>query len=163
MIVATTGDQTAQQIYLPWRGRLYLPAPEAPQLLRARTLAEAKALLRDEHRTPPGPLPAWPTHPRNLAALLRDYKPVELGAPAGSVALPQARGAAAQLAEPLTARERDVLALLAAGLSNNEIGARLHLTPGTVKWHAHNLYGKLGAGRRTQAVARAYDLGLLDG
>lgn len=65
------------------------------------------------------------------------------------------------LVEPLTAREMEVLQLLADGLSNREIADRLVVTVGTVKWHAHNIYGKLDAQNRTQAAARARELDLL--
>jgi LuxR family maltose regulon positive regulatory protein len=66
------------------------------------------------------------------------------------------------LPEPLTPREEEVLALLAAGLTNREIGEQLVISPQTVKKHAGNIYGKLGAGNRTEAVARARELNLLD-
>jgi LuxR family maltose regulon positive regulatory protein len=65
------------------------------------------------------------------------------------------------LVEPLSDRELEVLRLIAAGLSNREIAQRLVITPGTAKWHANNIYGKLGVHSRTQAVARARELGLL--
>jgi LuxR family transcriptional regulator, maltose regulon positive regulatory protein len=65
------------------------------------------------------------------------------------------------LLEPLTAREQDVLELLAAGLSNAEIAAQLILTVGTVKTHIKSIYGKLGAHSRTQAIVRAREAGLL--
>ncbi|MBN1658953.1 MAG: helix-turn-helix transcriptional regulator, partial [Anaerolineae bacterium] len=67
---------------------------------------------------------------------------------------------ASPLVEPLTAREREILALIAEGLSNKEIAQKLVLTTGTVKAHAHSIYGKLGVSGRTQAVARARELGL---
>ena len=66
------------------------------------------------------------------------------------------------LPEPLTARERQVLELLAAGLTNREIGESLVISPGTVKKHAANIYGKLGVHGRTEAAARTRELGLLD-
>lgn len=65
------------------------------------------------------------------------------------------------LVEPLSERELEVLGLIAAGLSNREIAERLFITVGTVKRHAHNLYGKLQVGNRTEAVARARALKLL--
>lgn len=67
----------------------------------------------------------------------------------------------AALVEPLSEREREVLALLAAGRPNKEIAARLVVTVGTVKTHTNNIYRKLGARNRTEAVAMARDLDLL--
>ncbi len=55
----------------------------------------------------------------------------------------------------LTVRERDILRLLADGLSNEEIGARLFISPETVRTHVRKAMTKLGADTRTQAVARA--------
>jgi len=65
------------------------------------------------------------------------------------------------LIEPLSDRELEVLQLVADGLSNREIGARLYLALSTVKGHNRNIYGKLGVKRRTEAVARARELGLI--
>ncbi|WP_392749065.1 response regulator [Streptomyces sp. LN590] len=61
----------------------------------------------------------------------------------------------------LTRRETEVLALVAAGLSNQAIGNRLHLTEGTVKSHLARIYVKLGVDSRTAAVATATELGLI--
>ncbi|HZU00761.1 MAG TPA: LuxR C-terminal-related transcriptional regulator, partial [Ktedonobacteraceae bacterium] len=69
--------------------------------------------------------------------------------------------AAASLLEPLSIREQEVLELLAAGMSNQEIARRLVVTEGTVKTHIKSIYGKLGVHSRTQAVARARALNLL--
>ena len=63
------------------------------------------------------------------------------------------------IAEPLTAREMDVLMLLREPLSNKEIASQLYLSPSTVKRHTINLYGKLGVHSRREAVAAAIDLG----
>jgi LuxR family transcriptional regulator, maltose regulon positive regulatory protein len=64
-------------------------------------------------------------------------------------------------AEPLTAREVEVLRLLAAGLSNAAIADRLVVSVGTVKSHLKHIYGKLGVQSRTQAVAQARHTNLL--
>ncbi|MEP6882798.1 MAG: response regulator transcription factor [Dokdonella sp.] len=61
----------------------------------------------------------------------------------------------------ISARELDVLKELAAGHSNKEIAAQLHVSPNTVKTHVANLFEKLGARRRTDAIHRARDLGIL--
>lgn len=63
--------------------------------------------------------------------------------------------------EPLSDRERDVLRLLAAGLTNREIGDDLFISPETVKKHVGAIIGKLGVANRTEAAARARDLDLL--
>jgi LuxR family maltose regulon positive regulatory protein len=65
------------------------------------------------------------------------------------------------LTEPLTKREHEILALLAAGLTNQEIADQLVISPQTVKKHTGNIYGKLGARNRTEAVTLARDLDLL--
>ncbi|HWI64068.1 MAG TPA: LuxR C-terminal-related transcriptional regulator, partial [Symbiobacteriaceae bacterium] len=61
----------------------------------------------------------------------------------------------------LSEREQEILGLIAAGRSNSEIAEALVVTVGTVKTHVHNLLQKLGAERRTEAIARARELGLL--
>jgi len=65
------------------------------------------------------------------------------------------------LAEPLSPREMEVLALLAECLSNQEIADRLYIAPGTVKNHVSNILSKLNARDRTQAVLQAQELGIL--
>ena len=67
-----------------------------------------------------------------------------------------------RLVEPLSEREIEVLRLIAAGLANAEIGHKLYIADGTVKRHINNIYGKLGVGSRTQAIARARALGLIE-
>jgi LuxR family maltose regulon positive regulatory protein len=69
--------------------------------------------------------------------------------------------AAQSLVEPLSERELEVLRWIAAGLSNREIAAELVITEGTAKWHVNNILSKLQVNRRTEAVARARELGLL--
>jgi LuxR family maltose regulon positive regulatory protein len=65
------------------------------------------------------------------------------------------------LIEPLSQRELEVLQLIAQGLSNQEIGEQLFLALDTVKGHNRRIYDKLQVQRRTEAVARARELGLL--
>src|SRR5216684_6619025 len=71
------------------------------------------------------------------------------------------RPPAQPLIEPLSPRELEVLHLMAQGLSNQEMSERLFLALDTVKGHNRNIFGKLHVQRRTEAVARARELGLL--
>jgi LuxR family maltose regulon positive regulatory protein len=64
--------------------------------------------------------------------------------------------------EPLSEREMDILRLIATGRTNQEIADLLVIALSTVKSHINNLYGKLGANRRTQAISIARELGLLE-
>jgi LuxR family maltose regulon positive regulatory protein len=64
--------------------------------------------------------------------------------------------------EPLTNRELEVLGMLAAGRTNKAIAAQLVVSLDTVKKHVSHLLEKLGATNRTEAVARARELGLID-
>ncbi len=61
----------------------------------------------------------------------------------------------------ISPRELTVLHELAAGLSNKEIADRLHLSPHTVKTHVARLFEKLGAKRRTEAILKARELGIV--
>jgi DNA-binding NarL/FixJ family response regulator len=65
------------------------------------------------------------------------------------------------LAGALSERELEILRLIADGLDNREIAERLTLSLGTVKSHTHNIYSKLNAESRTQAIARARAMGVL--
>jgi DNA-binding NarL/FixJ family response regulator len=66
-----------------------------------------------------------------------------------------------EILEPLTAREQEVLSLLAEGAGNKEIAARLNISENTAKFHVSSILGKLGATSRTEAVSRGYRLGLI--
>jgi LuxR family maltose regulon positive regulatory protein len=66
-----------------------------------------------------------------------------------------------EMVEPLSGRELEVLRLVAQGLSNREIAQTLVISPKTVKRHTSSIYGKLGVHSRTQAVAKARNLGIL--
>jgi LuxR family maltose regulon positive regulatory protein len=67
----------------------------------------------------------------------------------------------AEWVEPLSERELEVLQLIAEGLTNQEIASKLFLSLNTVKVHTRNIYSKLGAHHRAEAVARARALGIL--
>lgn len=74
----------------------------------------------------------------------------------------EASGGRALAAGILTAKEREVLRLLARNFSNKEIASALDVGDETVKWHLKNIYNKLKAGSRKHAVTRARTLGVLD-
>jgi len=95
-----------------------------------------------------------PDYARRLLAAFQPVEPVR-SSPA------DAHTFETELIEPLSEREIEVLQLIAEGLTNQEIAARLFLSPHTVKVHARNVNGKLGVHNRTQAVTRARALGLL--
>ena len=103
-----------------------------------------------------------------------DAPPEELGAAVAAVAqglvvLPKAMAegalagvsAAEELSEPPTAREGEVLGLLARGLSNKQIARELHISEHTVKFHISALYAKLGVGNRAEAVSQGARHGLI--
>ena len=108
-------------------------------------------------------------HPERQAAV--DAIPRDYLAPlatafeqAGAPVFPAAKRGAVMvpgLVEALSARELEVLALLATGQPNRAIAEELVVSLDTVKRHLTNLFNKLGVANRTQAVARARELGLL--
>jgi LuxR family maltose regulon positive regulatory protein len=121
----------------------------APMAALLGRLIAARARSLDEHGVPIGYLQRLGTA---FAA-----RPAEDGDGSTSAAAPSIPG----LIERLTERELEVLRLLAAGKSNREIAAELFVTLDTVKKHTTHILGKLGATNRTQAAARARDLGLV--
>jgi LuxR family maltose regulon positive regulatory protein len=111
-----------------------------------------RSLLRSRQR---GHAPAVsPSARDHLIRVIRAFP-----SPTGSPEL--TTGAASGLVEPLTRRELEVLALVAAGRPNREIAAELVVTLETVKKHLSHIFDKLGAANRSDAVARARDLRLL--
>jgi LuxR family transcriptional regulator, maltose regulon positive regulatory protein len=92
-----------------------------------------------------------------IAQVLRAFGVRQAAPPPGPRAAPAAPG----LVEPLTARELEVLALLAAGTTNQDIAGELVISLDTAKKHVSHVLGKLGAANRTEAVARARQLGLI--
>ncbi len=137
-------------------------------LRRAVELAAPGGYLRrfvDDGRSVAHLLPlvrtAAPTLVDELIAAVA-AEPIEAGAPrlhvpGGSVW----HGADGRLLETLTARELDVLRLMAQGASNAEIAAGLTVSLGTAKWHVGHVLAKLGATSRTQALVRAQQVGLV--
>jgi len=134
--------------------RVYLDAGEPMQ----RLLQSLLSTPRDQDNSPPTVSVAFVS--KLLAAFPRTESPglrTEYQIPEHSVLSPQSSA----LVEPLTRREQEVLHLLVAGASNQEIATELVISLATVKKHVSNLLGKLGVDSRTQAVARARDWSLL--
>ena len=122
-------------------------AAEGPPMARILSAAAAKGLA--------------PDYLRMLLAAFPDTKEqgqrTAFAEPRHSALNPQS----ASLVEPLSAREFEVLHLIAQGLSNGEISAQLFLAVSTVKGHNQRIFDKLQVQSRTEAVARARRLGLL--
>ncbi len=124
------------------------------------TVAEARRELGDRH---------------SAIALVREARELSAHAPEPGTLVPrlldkaerslrlvsEPHGSRLAIVEELTAREAAVLSLLPTGLSAREIGQELGVSRNTVKTHSKNLYRKLGATGRRQAVARGRELGLL--
>jgi len=89
------------------------------------------------------------------------FVPAEAAPRAASTAAPFAPNTASQRTLGITARELEVLTLVGRGLSNREIATQLFVSENTVKTHCARAFDKLGAARRTQAVQRGQELGLL--
>jgi len=113
--------------------RAVLPREVTPEQLRAALEAAAAGLVV--------------VHPSELGAVL----PATVGSSTAVDELP----------ESLTRREREVLQMLAAGLANKEIAARLVISDHTVKFHVASILGKLGASTRTEAVSAGIRRGLV--
>ena len=129
-------------------------------LKRALGLAEPEGYVRlwvDE-----GPPMAHLLHEAAARGMAPDYTQRLLAAfrPAGPAPTRQSEGQSAS-GEHLSERELEVLQYIAEGLTNREIADRLYLSLYTVKAHARSIYDKLEANNRTQAVAKARELGIL--
>lgn len=101
----------------------------------------------------------------HLEKILPEGLQRRLGFSTQSAAAPASTGAGSgmqSLVEPLSSRELEVLRLIDAGYSNQQIAARLSVAPSTVKTHINNIYGKMGVQTRVQAVNRARELNLFD-
>lgn len=101
-------------------------------------------------------------HPEKLAQVIREAHQGRaiIDSAAAQVLVESAKQRPAQ-GYDLTAREREILALLVEGKTNAEIAAALILSPGTVRFHVSNILSKLGASNRTEAVSMALQGGLV--
>jgi LuxR family maltose regulon positive regulatory protein len=136
---------------------LRLARPQGYVRVFADEGAPMRDLLSRLYAARPGePHSARRVDPTYLATLLRACGQAEaVPSPSGAV------GAAPSLVDPLTGRELEVLRLLADGKSNQRIAHDLVVALDTVKKHVTHVLSKLGAANRTEAVARARELGLL--
>lgn len=119
----------------------------AADALRGRLAADPRIELVDRIEQAEAVLSLPPASARDHSSRLRRGQPArEYGA----------------VVEALTAREHDVLALVADGLPNREIAAALAISEHTVKFHLASIFGKLGVSTRTEAVQRGLRLGVIE-
>jgi DNA-binding NarL/FixJ family response regulator len=124
-----------------------------------------RSLLNSKVRTW-GVLSAEATQDELVAGVLAAGEGLWVGAPgliAELMRLPRGGESSSEdsLIEPLTAREKEVLQLMAQGLANKQIALSLSISEHTVKFHLSSLYAKLGISSRTEAVRRGIELGLI--
>ena len=98
---------------------------------------------------------------RETVVLKEVFVPADVPSPLVSSTAPFEPDTARQRTLGITARELEILTLVALGFSNREIAAQLFVSENTVKTHCARAFDKLGAARRTQAVLRGKELGLL--
>jgi len=122
----------------------------APEYV-SRLLAAFEGKTRDQGPT---------TKAKDSSSAIRSFDELRTGSfdDGRSVRL---RAGAVSLVEPLSERELEVLRLLTTHLSSTEIGEELCISANTVRFHIKNIYGKLGVHRRSDAIDRASELGLL--
>lgn len=142
------------------------PQPATRHLVRAIGLAAKRRILRP-----------FRDRAELIAGMVNDTKPsawgfaleeersffVEIcrGLPISGGSLAEELHGDGQLLETPTARELELLGLIEAGLSNQQLADRLSVSVATIKWHLYNLYTKLGVSSRSAALARAKSLSLL--
>jgi LuxR family maltose regulon positive regulatory protein len=137
--------------------RVFLDEGQPMQLLLAQWLAHAGS----------GPLRDYANHllshfdaePHVVTAAQEKASPT--GDPSASLVVSPVEPSGQALVEPLSQRELQVLHLIALGRTNQEIARQLIVAPGTVKAHTASIYRKLDVANRTEAVARARQLGIL--
>jgi LuxR family maltose regulon positive regulatory protein len=96
-----------------------------------------------------------PEYVQRLLAAFPDFEPEKAGST-------RAQGDQSGLIDPLSERELEILQLISQGLTNQEISKKLFLSVHTVKTHTRNIYSKLDAHHRTEAVAKASEIGILE-
>lgn len=173
--VLVMGEADSVVELVPLRADVVVVAGDEPLEEAARAVAEegtqAILLLSEDDRSVPV---LRELAPRGWGVVSPDAPPEELSAAIvavnqGLVVLPrtltgrllQWQEAVEEPAEPLTAREREVLGLLGRGLSNKMIARDLQISEHTVKFHVSSVYAKLGAASRTEAVSLGARLGLI--
>ena len=154
LVLAASGDEAGAQATLA--GALTLAAPQGYVRVFADEGAPMRALVGRLIAAQTGEL-ATSVPSRYLAELLHASNPTYPAPHPGQGAAAARPG----LPDPLTARELEVLRLLAAGQSNQRIAHGLVVTLDTVKKHVSHVLGKLGAANRTEAVTRARKLNLI--
>ena len=139
-----------------WQASLQRRVPESREFLRAALLlAEKEEFVQPFRRAGRHVLQLV----RDLPDGFEDFRRIILARGGMTAPSPSMEG----LAEPLTARELELLAYLPSRLTNAELAARCFVSLNTVKTHMAHIYRKLGAPGRDAAIVRARELGLLDG
>jgi LuxR family maltose regulon positive regulatory protein len=169
---AEAGGRTSSVITIRILQALTFQAQKKPQealtaLAQALALAEPQGFVRVfvDEGAPMARLlhEVWNrgVAPEYVGRLLAAFRPGDTAHSAPQIDQSPLSDPRSPLIEPLSDREVEVLHLIADGLTNRQIAERLYLSLNTVKVHTRNIYGKLNVHSRTQAVARAQELGLL--
>ena len=137
----------------------------SPNLVLTDDVESVRAVLGSNVRAW-GVLSPYATEDELAAAVRAVGEGLWVGAPSlvgGLMRLPRSGESLGEesLIEPLTAREKEVLQLMAQGLANKQIALSLGISEHTVKFHLSSLYAKLGVSSRTEAVRRGIELGLI--
>lgn len=154
-VVSLQGAKQREQAHTAAARLLALTASEDNFRVYLDAGEPMRRVLHELHDTPSGENELTPAARASIPRLLQTF---ETEAEQHTPALPATLPRPSALAEPLTEREREVLRLLTAGASNQEIAVKLVISLRTVKKHVSNILGKMGVSSRAQATARARDL-----
>ncbi len=158
--VIDLGDVEPDDLEVLWRLTAELPQTAVVVLSHNPTEARARLALQAGAKA----YLLWDASPEEMSAAVQAVRHglTVIHSAVAQPLLDRSPSAAPQLAgEPLTARERDVLQLLAQGLPSKTIATRLGISEHTVKFHVGSILAKLGAASRTEAVAAAIRRGLI--